>query len=224
MHLCSCPLVSSSLDLLERWRWGGVNASLLVSVRFARGSSRLHHYCCSCSLLQEKRYQMPCILFNICSGHNNVCAVNLLLTSCIIMLIFLTFRQFPFARSGWLGLLTPDGGPSTADPTDDGHCVIVPSSLQGIPVGDEWQPAVLSLQSHLKCHETLQVHVTVEVRMKTVSFSHCLTSIVFESKSLHILWLRLTLFSCPVELVCWRTHSGYPKTLDSVVDPPPLEG
>lgn len=77
----------------------------------------------------------------------------------------LTFRQFSFASSGRFGLLTPDGGPSTADPADDRHGVIVPSCLQGIPVRDEWQPAVLSLQGHLKCHESLQVHVTVEVRM-----------------------------------------------------------
>lgn len=74
----------------------------------------------------------------------------------------LTFRQFPFASSSWLGLLTPDG-PSTADPTDDRHGVVIPSSLQGVPVRDEGQPAVLSLQGHLKRHESLQIHVTVEV-------------------------------------------------------------
>lgn len=77
----------------------------------------------------------------------------------------LTFRQFPFASGSWLWLLTPDGGPSTADPTDDRHGVIVSSNLQGVPVWDEGQPAVLSLQGHLKRHESLQVHVTVEVRM-----------------------------------------------------------
>lgn len=74
----------------------------------------------------------------------------------------LTFRQFPFASSGWLGLLTP-GGASTADPTDDRHGVIIPASLQGVPVWDERQPAVLSLQGHLNRHESLQVHVTVTV-------------------------------------------------------------
>ncbi|KAG7223273.1 hypothetical protein INR49_015629, partial [Caranx melampygus] len=63
---------------------------------------------------------------------------------------------FPFASSGRFGLLAPDGGPPTADPTDDRHGVIVSSSLQGVPVGDEGQPAVLSLQGHLKRHESLQ--------------------------------------------------------------------
>lgn len=75
----------------------------------------------------------------------------------------LTFRQFPFAGCGRLGLLTPDGRPSTADAADDRHGVIITSDLQGVPVRDEGQPAVLSLQGHLKRHESLQIHVTVQV-------------------------------------------------------------
>lgn len=99
---------------------------------------------------------------------------------------WLTFRQFSFASCSWLGLLTSDGGPPTADPTDDRHGIIIPSSLQGVPVGDEGQPAVLSLQSHLKRHESLQVHVTVEVRMTTVStFFESLISSVLTTSSQH---------------------------------------
>lgn len=76
----------------------------------------------------------------------------------------LTFRQFSFACSGWFGLLAPDGGPPAADPADDRHGVIISSGLQGVPVCNEGHPAVLPLKSHLKRHESLQVHVTVGVR------------------------------------------------------------
>lgn len=72
----------------------------------------------------------------------------------------LTFRQFPLSGAGWLGLLGPDAGTSAAVAADDRHGVVVPSGLQGVPVGDEGQPAVLSLQGHLEGHEPLQVEVT----------------------------------------------------------------
>lgn len=144
---------------------------------------------------------------------------------------WITFRQFPFASSSWLGLFTPAAGPPTADPTDDRHGVIVPSNLQGVPVWDEGQPAVLSLQGHLKCHEALQVRVTVEVRMTTItvrSFSEFISSMHTSNINFKLLatslCLKLTLFSCPVELVCLRIRWGYPKRRDGEGDSPLLGG
>lgn len=75
-----------------------------------------------------------------------------------------TFRQFSFGCSSWFGLLAPDSGSPAADPADDRHGVIISSGLQGVPVCNEGHPAVLPLKSHLKCHESLQVHVTVGFR------------------------------------------------------------
>lgn len=37
---------------------------------------------------------------------------------------------------------------------------------------------------------------------------------------LNVLQFKLTLFSCPVELIYWRTRSGYPKRLNGEADPP----
>lgn len=113
----------------------------------------------------------------------------------------LTFRQFSFAGSGWLGFLTPDSGPSTADPTNYRHSVVVCSSLQRISVWDERQPAVFSLQGHLKCHESLQVHVTAKSEM-TVNIRVFLEVLIIFMLTLLIVPQTYTvLLSCRISLL-----------------------
>lgn len=79
-----------------------------------------------------------------------------------------TFWQLPLCcrssscSSRRLGLLGANGGASAGVATHHRHGIVITTSLQGIPVGDEGEPAVLSLQCHLERHEALQVHVAGE--------------------------------------------------------------
>lgn len=77
-----------------------------------------------------------------------------------------TFWQLPLdgrsssCSSRGLGLFGANGGASAGVATHHWHSIVITTSLQGVPVGDEGEPAVLSLQCHLERHKALQVHVT----------------------------------------------------------------
>lgn len=79
-----------------------------------------------------------------------------------------TFWQLPLGCRGSgcgsrrFGLLGADWGASAGIATHHRHGVVITTGLQGIPVGDKGEPAVLSLQCHLERHEALQVHVAGE--------------------------------------------------------------
>lgn len=91
-----------------------------------------------------------------------------IINDCIESRVCYTFWQLPLGCRGSscscrrLGLLGANGRASAGVATHHRHCIVITTSLQGIPVGDEGEPAVLSLQCHLERHEALQVHVAGE--------------------------------------------------------------
>lgn len=65
-----------------------------------------------------------------------------------------TLRQFSLVGGRWFAPATAGGAPA-AHAADDRQCIIISARLQGVPVGDERQPAIVPLQGHLKGHKPL---------------------------------------------------------------------